>query len=131
MVNFVITNDVKDEGVADAINANADVKSLKESFADAFDGFEDMLHEHLITNVLSVNEMKRNRIIADDIFRRLKPVALVDKYTTYQALANNWQTIVNDIETIQSDGIDAKLLLLNRLIRSRRMVTRKSRYQTD
>jgi type I restriction enzyme M protein len=45
---------VKVENIADAINANADVKSLKESFADAFDGFEDMLHEHLITNVLSV-----------------------------------------------------------------------------
>ncbi|MDD4534998.1 MAG: N-6 DNA methylase, partial [Prevotella sp.] len=98
---------VKVENIADAINANADVKSLKESFADAFDGFEDMLHEHLITNVLSVNEMKEQDAIADDIFRRLKPVALVDKYTTYQALANNWQTIVNDIETIQSDGIDA------------------------
>ena len=66
-----------------------------------------MLHDHLITNVMSVNEMKEQDAIAEEIFSRLQSIALVDKYTAYQALADNWQTIVNDIETIQSDGIDA------------------------
>ena len=98
---------VKVESIADAINENADVKALKQSFVDAFAGFEDMLHDHLITNVMSVNEMKEQDVIAEEIFRRLQSIALVDKYTAYQALADNWQTIVNDIETIQSDGIDA------------------------
>ena len=98
---------MKVESIADTINANADVKALKQLFADAFEGFEDMLHEHLITNVMSVNEMKEQDVITEEIFRRLQPIALVDKYTAYQALADNWQTIVNDIETIQSDGIDA------------------------
>lgn len=98
---------VKVESIADAINENADVKALKQSFVDAFAGFEDMLHEHLITNLMSVNEMKEQDVIAEEIFRRLQSIALVDKYTAYQALADNWQTIVNDIETIQSDGIDA------------------------
>ena len=98
---------VKVESIADAINENADVKALKQSFVDAFAGFEDMLHDHLITNVMSVNEMKEQDAIAEEIFSRLQSIALVDKYTAYQALADNWQTIVNDIETIQSDGIDA------------------------
>ena len=97
---------VKVESIADTINANADVKALKQLFADAFEGFEDMLHEHLITNVMSVNEMKEQDVITEEIFRRLQPIALVDKYTAYQALSDNWQVIVNDIETIQSDGID-------------------------
>lgn len=98
---------VKVESIADAINENADVKALKQSFVDAFAGFEDMLHEHLITNVMSVNEMKEQDAIAEEIFRRLQSIALVDKYTAYQALADNWQTIVNDIETIQTDGMEA------------------------
>lgn len=98
---------VKVENIADAINANADVKALQQSFIDAFEGFEDMLHEHLITNIMSVNEMKEQDAIAEDIFRRLKPIVLVDKYTAYQALADNWQQIVGDIETIQTEGIDA------------------------
>lgn len=98
---------VKVGNIADAINVNADVKALQQSFADAFEGFEDMLHEHLITNVMSVKEMKEQDIIAEEIFLRLESIALVDKYTAYQVLADNWQIIINDIETIQSDGIDA------------------------
>ena len=98
---------VKVGNIADAINVNADVKALQQSFADAFEGFEDMLHEHLITNVMSVKEMKEQDIIAEEIFHRLESIALVDKYTAYQVLADNWQIIINDIETIQSDGIDA------------------------
>lgn len=98
---------VKVGNIADAINVNADVKALQQSFADAFEGFEDMLHEHLITNVMSVKEMKEQDIIAEEIFHRLGSIALVDKYTAYQVLADNWQIIINDIETIQSDGIDA------------------------
>lgn len=98
---------VKVGNIADAINVNADVKALQQSFADAFEGFEDMLHEHLITNVMSVKEMKEQDIIAEEIFHRLESIALVDKYTVYQVLADNWQIIINDIETIQSDGIDA------------------------
>lgn len=98
---------VKVGNIADAINVNAEVKALQQSFADAFEGFEDMLHEHLITNVMSVKEMKEQDIIAEEIFHRLESIALVDKYTAYQVLADNWQIIINDIETIQSDGIDA------------------------
>lgn len=98
---------VKVGNIADAINVNAEVKALQRSFADAFEGFEDMLHEHLITNVMSVKEMKEQDIIAEEIFHRLESIALVDKYTAYQVLADNWQIIINDIETIQSDGIDA------------------------
>lgn len=98
---------VKVENIADAINVNADVKALQQSFFDAFEGFEDMLHEHLITNVMFVKEMKEQDTIAEEIFHRLQSIALVDKYTAYQALVDNWQIIINDIETIQSDGFDA------------------------
>lgn len=98
---------VKVENIADAINVNADVKALQQSFFDAFEGFEDMLHEHLITNVMFVKEMKEQDTIAEEIFHRLQSIALVDRYTAYQALADNWQIIINDIETIQSDGFDA------------------------
>ena len=107
---------VKVESIADAINENADVKALKQSFVDAFAGFEDMLHDHLITNVMSVNEMKEQDAIAEEIFRRLQSIALVDKYTAYQALADNWQTIVNDIETIQP-MVWRRFVPLSRLIR--------------
>lgn len=56
---------------------------------------------------MSVRELTAQDEIALDIFNRLRNIPLVDKYAAYQALANNWQMIVNDIETIQQDGLDA------------------------
>jgi type I restriction enzyme M protein len=83
------------------------VKAFKAQMANAFADFEDELHTRLITNVMSVNEMKEQDEITDDIFRRLKDIPLIDRYAAYQALSDNWQNIVNDIETLQSDGFDA------------------------
>lgn len=98
---------VKSEDIAKTIEKNADVCNLKQTFANAFSDFADTLHSRLITNVSTVEEMNEQDDIANDIFNRLKSIPLIDKYVAYQALSDNWQTIVNDIETIQSEGIDA------------------------
>lgn len=93
--------------VEKSINGNADVITLRESFSSAFTDFPTKLHENLITNILQVREMNVQDEIANDIFNRLESIPLIDKYTAYQALSDNWQQIVNDIETIQTEGMDA------------------------
>lgn len=98
---------VKSEDIAKTIEENADVCNLKQTFANAFSDFADTLHSRFITNVSTVKEMNEQDDIANDIFNRLKSIPLIDKYVAYQALSDNWQAIVNDIETIQSEGIDA------------------------
>jgi type I restriction enzyme M protein len=98
---------VKSEDVTSVIESNADVRQLKERFNRAFADFADQLHHRLITNVANVKEMTEQDEISNDIFRRLQDIPLVDKYDAYQVLAANWQTIVNDIETIQTEGMDA------------------------
>lgn len=95
------------EDVAASVKENADVKSFTAQMVNAFADFEEELHTRLITNVMSVNEMKEQDEITDNIFRRLKDIPLIDRYAAYQALSDNWQNIVNDIETLQSDGFDA------------------------
>ena len=95
------------EDVAASVKENADVKAFTAQMVNAFEDFEDELHRRLITNVMNVNEMKEQDEITDDIFRRLKDIPLIDRYAAYQALSDNWQNIVNDIETLQSDGFDA------------------------
>jgi len=80
---------------------------LRERFANAFDGFAEELHRRLITNVETVRELKERYEIADDIFKRLEDIPLIDRYAAYQAMSNGWQTIANDIETIQTDDINA------------------------
>ncbi len=98
---------LKVEDVKAAIEHNTDVKSLNTQFAEAFNGFADMLHQKLIDNVMTVHELQSQDEIASDIFHRLNHIPLVDRYAVYQALADNWQAIISDIETIQEEGFDA------------------------
>lgn len=98
---------LKTDDTLAVIEQNVDVKQLRKSFADAFVGFADALHTRLIDHVESVEELKAQDEIAVDIFCRLETIPLVDKYAAYQALADNWQTISNDVETIKQEGIDA------------------------
>ena len=56
-------------------------------------------------------------LIADEIFRRLKEIPLIDKYEAYQTLDDNWQVIAADLEMIQTEGktaitqVDANMVI--------------------
>ena len=95
------------DDVAKAIAHDSDTARLREQFSKAFEGFADELHRRLITNVATVRELKERYEIADEIFQRMADIPLIDRYAAYQALSNEWQTIANDIETLQTEGIDA------------------------
>lgn len=98
---------LKQGDLLDMVVANDDVQSFIGSYFDAFKSFGDMLRERLIVKVMQFNELKENDAISDDIFSRLQSIPLVDKYDVYQILADNWATVVGDIEIIQSEGIEA------------------------
>ena len=100
-------SNLKSEDIEGVINANADVKAFQGRFNAAFNGFEALLHQRLIDNVMNVHPMKELDTITENMFARLDNIPLIDKYATYQALADNWQLITNDIETIQQEGMDA------------------------
>lgn len=99
--------DLKVEDVKTTIEQNADVKWFTMQFSEAFHGFADRLHRVFIDNVKHVHELQAQDEIATDIFHRLADIPLVDKYAAYQALADQWQAIISDIETIQEEGMDA------------------------
>lgn len=98
---------LRSEDTKSIIESNTDVKVFKEQFDGAFKGFADTMHKCLIDNVMSVHELTAQDDIALDIFNRLKDIPLVDKYAAYQALADQWQMITSDVETIQQDGLGA------------------------
>jgi type I restriction enzyme M protein len=95
------------DDVAATIAKNNDTVDLCKRFDKAFQGFADELHHRLISNVTTAKELKERYEIADDIFERNKGIPLVDRYAAYQALSNEWQTIANDIETLQTEGMEA------------------------
>lgn len=98
---------LRSEDTKSIIEQNADVMAFKEQFAKAFDGFADAMHQRLIDGVMTIHELQAQDEIALDIFARLGDIPLVDKYAAYQALADQWQMITSDVETIQQDGIAA------------------------
>ena len=98
---------VKTGDVPDAILANADVKTFKANFAAGFADFQTMLHQRLVDHVEEVKELEESDRISADIFCRIAPLPLADKYAAYQILADHWQNIMGDIEIIQSEGMGA------------------------
>ena len=98
---------LKTEDTQSVIEQNADVKAFQKRFARAFEGFAGSVHHRLIDQIATANPQKELYAISDDIFAHLHETPLIDRYAAYQALADNWQSITNDIETIQQEGIEA------------------------
>ena len=98
---------LKTEDAQSVIELNAGVKAFRQRFAQAFNGFADSVHHRLIVQVATANPQKEQDAISDDIFTRLHEMPLIDRYAAYQALADSWQGITNDIETLQQEGIGA------------------------
>ena len=98
---------LKTDNVIEVLQDNACVQDFKDQFNDAFNGFKDMLHIRLIDHVEHVVDVAENDAISADIFHRTEKLPLVDKYAAYQILADNWQSIMGDIEIIQTEGFGA------------------------
>ena len=90
-----------------AITQHADVKAFAQRFTTAFADFDGFLKQELLTNMQTVNIQKEITAISDELFSRLKPIALIDKYEAYQLLDILWTTIAIDLEIIQTEGFAA------------------------
>ncbi len=95
------------EDIAETIRHNSDVIAFSQQLRMAFADFEEVLHDRLISHLMEVREMQEQDAIAVDIFNRINDLPLIDRYSAYQSLSDNWQTIVNDIEMLQTEGLEA------------------------
>ena len=95
------------EDVATAIHGNAAVLAWQQKYTAAFADFAAYLKTELIDNWATLNIGKEESAIADAIFRRLEQIALVDRYSAYQTLDDQWTKIAVDLEILQTEGFDA------------------------
>lgn len=93
------TDDIK--GVIDSFES---VQAYKVAFTKAFDGFYDTLQGDLIDGILDVAAEQEKEKITEDIFGRIDPVKLADRYVAYQVFAKYWDIISADIEMLQTEG---------------------------
>lgn len=90
-----------------AITDHADVQAFANTFSHAFADFNAYLKQSIITPMQTLNIQKQLTIISDDIFSRLAPIPLIDKYEAYQLLDDHWAIISVDLEIIQTEGFAA------------------------
>lgn len=98
---------LRTEDVAQTIQENKDVMAFMSQYKAAFNSLREMLKIRLIDHVENVREVETSDEIAEDIFRRIEGLPLVDKYAAYQVLADRWQSIMGDVEIIQTEGFRA------------------------
>lgn len=109
------------ENAAAIIDNNADVSAMRDVNVQTFgEDFKDYLSERLIDRRDTVDEKDTETEIADEIFTRIDAVPIVDRYSAYQALDDEWKEITADLEILRSDGMTAlKEVVPNMVLKKR------------
>lgn len=95
------------DNIKETVLLNKDVKAFESNYKKVFEGLDSFLKEELITKLKEINVNKEEDTIANNLFEKLQNVPLVDKYSAYQSLDDEWQTIAVDLEIINTEGIEA------------------------
>ncbi len=90
-----------------AITQHADVVLFNAKFSEKFKDFHAYLKQSLIDEMKTLKISKQENILSANIFVRLEDIPLIDKYQSYQALYDEWQSIAADLEVIQTEGLAA------------------------
>lgn len=98
---------LKTDDVADAIKNHGSVKDFVEKYKAAFGDFDKFLYTRLIDKMLTLNIAEEEDNITEQIFCRLADIPLIDCFEAYQLFADKWDSIAQDLETIQQEGFGA------------------------
>lgn len=99
--------ELKPENLHEFIMNHQDVINYKKDYKEKFASFDNFLKEELINNFDSIDISNKETKISNSLFNRLENIKLVDKYSAYQILNDNWNMISGDLELIKSEGIEA------------------------
>lgn len=95
------------QNVKEAIEGNNDVQAFIAAHQAAFADFDAYLNGELIEKMMELNISQMENTITQNIFSRIAPLPLLDKYQAYQLLDNRWGGIATDLEIIQTEDFDA------------------------
>ncbi|MFA6667734.1 MAG: type I restriction-modification system subunit M [Bacilli bacterium] len=98
---------VKNIDIKKTICANKDIESYLGKFELQFNDFENFMKNRLINQMMSLSIPKEEVEISSEIFKKLEPFTLLDKYKAYQVLEDMWIRTSIDLEIIQEEGFDS------------------------
>lgn len=96
-----------DENLEEIAKYSRDMDAYWSQIVEAFKDFAAWMDDILIDRMMEVKEMEVHDRIAAEIFRRMENVPIIDPYDIYQMFSDQWPVIVNDIEVLQMEGLDA------------------------
>lgn len=93
--------------IESAIKEHESVLKFRRGYEVAFGDFTELLKSELINGWKELNIDMEEAILSEAIFKRLEPIPLVDKYSVYQALDDEWVKTAGDLEILQTEGFGA------------------------
>lgn len=90
-----------------SISGHPQVLEFISAYNQAFNGFDDYLNIQLIQNWQSVKRNQQEAVLSTELFTRLAPITLIDKYQAFQFLNYRWKIISTDLEMMQTEGFAA------------------------
>jgi len=93
------------------ITQHSQVVAFINTYNQAFNGFDDYLNTILVQGWQTVSRNQQEAELSEELFNRLAPIALIDKYQAYQHQSNQWQIISADLEMMQTEGFAATKLV--------------------
>ena len=98
---------VENDDIQEMVESCSSVIEYKRKYNASFEGFDELLKDYLIEDILDVNAQSIKETVCSEIFNRIANSKLVDQYKAFQILSENWETIMADLEMIQGEGFDA------------------------
>lgn len=95
------------ENIDKTIRESIAVARFKANYDEALESFPALLRNTLLNGWQSVDINRLETTLSDDIFKRFESIPLVDKYSAYQVLRDEWSTTIIDLEILQTEGINA------------------------
>ena len=90
-----------------AISTHPAVQTFIQNYQTAFGKFQSFLKHELIDQIETLSIARAEELITAHIFESLAHVPLVDRYEAYQLFADQWTSIAQGLEIIQSEGFGA------------------------
>lgn len=100
-------SELADGTIDEIIHSNDNVVAWKNGVASALETLPNILRDRLIDKMLSLNVHREESILAENIYKRLEGLPLIDRYNAYQLLDNQWVQIYADLEMLQTEGFEA------------------------
>lgn len=112
--------ELKQRNLEDFVNNHKDIIDYKNKFNHEIAILPKYFENELIDNITNVNIINEKEKLSNRIFEIFDKFKLIDNYNAYQILDDEYTIIANDLELIETEGIDAiKLVDPNMIIKKK------------